>query len=283
MYDLAIFFYCLSLIVQIGATTLSITLIKQAKHYQLGWFFLGIASFLMIGRRVSPILYAISTGKFNIVDAALAVPISGCLFLGVFYLKKLLTDTEALKNKFEEIAKIDCLTSALSRMEVFERAKLEITRSMRTHRPISLLSLDIDHFKEINDEFGHHEGDEILKGMVGFLKKNLRAIDFIGRIGGEEFLIVLPETNETEAMEVAERLRVNLSYFCCHKHCGKEIKITISIGVAMIALEKLAKKTHDAEDILQLYLDNADEAMYVAKRNGRNMCHLFKPHQNNIA
>ena len=276
MYYLAILFYCLSLIAQIGATTLSITLIKQAEHYQLGWVFLGTTSFLMIGRRISPILYAISTGKFNIVDAALAVPISVCLFLGVFYLKKLLADSESLKHKFEEITKIDCLTSALSRLEVFERAQLEIARSMRNHRPISLLSLDIDHFKEVNDEFGHHEGDEILKSMVGFLKANLRAIDFIGRIGGEEFLIVLPETNESEAMEVAERLRVNLSYFCCHEHGGKEIKITVSIGVAMIELEKLAKKTHNAEDILQLYVDNADEAMYAAKRNGRNRCHLFK-------
>lgn len=274
MYYLALFLYALSFVAQLAAATLSISLIKHAKHYQLGWLFLGIATTLMLGRRISPILFAMNTGHFNLVDAALAVPISGCLFLGVFYLKKILTDTEALKNKFEEIAKIDCLTSALSRLEVFERAQLEIARSIRTHRPIALLSLDIDHFKHINDQCGHHVGDDVLKGLVGFIKAKIRAVDFIGRVGGEEFLIVLPETNEIEAMQVAERLREGLSHFVACIHLNQEIKLTVSIGIAMITLDK---KIGDYADILQTYMDQADEAMYAAKKDGRNQCHLFKP------
>ncbi len=273
MYYLAIFLYSLSLIAQLAAATLSVSLIKQAKNYRLGWLFLGIASSLMLGRRISPILFAINTGDFNITDAALSVPISMCLFLGIFHLKKLLSETELLKNRFSEIAKIDFLTSALSRLEVFERAQLEIARSIRTNHPLALLSLDIDHFKQINDRLGHHVGDEVLKGMVAFFKAKLRANDFIGRTGGEEFLIVLPETNEIEAMEVAERLREGLSHFCCHHVGDNQIKITVSIGIAVISLER---KTDDYSKILQMYLDEADEAMYCAKKNGRNRCKLFK-------
>jgi PleD family two-component response regulator len=81
-------------------------------------------------------------------------------------------------------------------------------------------------------------------------------------------------------MEVAERLRLGLSCFCCHEHCGNEIKITVSIGVAIISLEKLTKKTRNAEETLQMYIDKADQAMYQAKKNGRNRCHLFKPNKN---
>jgi diguanylate cyclase (GGDEF)-like protein len=274
MYYLALLLYALSFVAQLAAAALSISLIKHDKHYRLGWLFLGIATTLMLGRRVSPMLFAINTGHFNLVDAALAVPISGCLLLGILGIKKLLTDADALNEKLKQIIKVDYLTAALSRKETFERTQLEITRSIRTHRPIALLSLDIDHFKNINDQCGHRVGDEVLKGLVGFIKAKIRAVDFIGRVGGEEFLIVLPETNEVEAMQVAERLREGLSHFVCCQHLNHEIKLTVSIGIAMIALDK---KNDNYANTLQTYVEQADEAMYVAKKSGRNQCHLFKP------
>lgn len=275
MLYLAIAFYSLSFIAQLSAATVSISLIKQAKRYRTCWLFLGIALSLMLGRCISPILFIIKSGHFNLLDAALSVPISGFLFLGIFGIKKLLSDTNALNEKLIQIKQFDFLTAVLSRQETFERAQLEIARSIRTKRPIALLSLDIDHFKNINDHWGHHVGDDVLKGMAGFIKTKIRAVDFIGRIGGEEFLIVLPETNEIKAMEVAERLRNSLSHFVCCVHLNHRIKITVSIGVALIALDK---KNDNYADILQTYVDQADEAMYVAKKNGRNQCHLFKTH-----
>ncbi len=274
MQQLAIFCYSLSFIFQLCVTTLTISLIKKTKKYKLGWLFLSVAFFLMLGRRALPILNAINFGKFDIADALLSVPISGFLFLGALGLKKLLEETNKLNIKLLRITKTDYLTSALSRQEAFERAILEITRSARTMRPLALLSIDIDHFKRINDIFGHHVGDEVLQAMVKFFKENIRAIDFIGRLGGEEFLIVLPETNESAALEVANRLRTSLSKVCCHQHCGTEIKITVSIGVALINPEK---KVQDYAQMLESYLEKADSAMYEAKKHGRNRCVLFKP------
>lgn len=273
MFLLAIFCYSLSFIAQLGAATVSVSLINTARKFQSGWFFLTIALSLMLGRRISPIMFAINTGDFNIVDAALSVPISGFLFLGVLGLKKVLSESRELNVKLSNIAKIDYLTSALSRQETFERSILEIARSTRTQRPLALLSIDIDHFKFINDKFGHHVGDEVLKSMVQFFKANIRSIDFIGRIGGEEFLIVLPETNEAAALEVANRLRKDLSQLCCHQHCGDEIKITVSIGVVLIAPQE---KARDFDQILEANLDKADHAMYEAKNLGRNKCVLYK-------
>jgi diguanylate cyclase (GGDEF)-like protein len=272
MYLVAIFCYSLSLIAQLGAATVSVSLIKKAKKFQSGWLFLAVALSLMLGRRISPIMFAIDTSNFNILDALLSVPISGFLFLGVLGLKRLLENTNELNDKLSFITKTDFLTSALSRQETFKRISLEIARSARTKRPIALLSLDLDHFKLVNDEFGHHIGDEVLKGMVSFLKERIREIDFIGRIGGEEFLIVLPETSESKAIEVAERLREELSHFTCYQHCGKDIKITISIGVVAISPEEI---TNDYAMILESYLDKADIAMYEAKKNGRNQCRVY--------
>jgi diguanylate cyclase (GGDEF)-like protein len=277
MFYLALLFYSLSFVAQLATAALSISLIKHARHYRLGWIFLGIATSLMLGRRISPILFAINTGHFNMVDAALAVPISGCLFFGVLGIRKLLTDANTVNEKLKKMIRFDYLTNALSRQETLERAELEIQRSIRSHRPIALLSLDIDHFKNINDQWGHNVGDEVLKGLVRFIKAKIREVDFVGRVGGEEFLILLPETNEIEAMQVAERLRVGLSHFVCCHHLNHEIKLTVSIGVAMIVLDK---KTGNYTDLLQTYMNQADEAMYAAKKSGRNQCHLFKPNSN---
>lgn len=283
MKDLAIALYCLSLVTQLGAVLIAISLVKRARDFRVGWLFLALGFTLMLGRRITPIIHIIDTGRFNLLDALLSVPISLFLFLGVWGLKKVLIDEIDLNKKLINMTKTDYLTSALSRMETFERAELEMARSARTKRPIALLSIDIDHFKHINDRFGHHVGDEVLKGMVHFLQAKMRANDFIGRIGGEEFLIVLPETNQAAALEVAERLRIELSQFPCYEHCGKVIKITVSIGVVLIALEekmmlttgrKSPEQPDSPSEILEGYLDLADEAMYYAKKHGRNQCHL---------
>ena len=269
--SLAIFLYLLSLTAQLATTTLSISLIKKAKAYRVGWLFLAVGFFLMIGRRISPITFALKTGEFNLNDAILSVPISVSLLFGILGIRKLLNDYEQLNNKLMILTKIDHLTLVLSRQETIERTKLEIAKATRTRKTMALLSLDIDDFKNVNDKFGHQVGDDVLKQMAGFIKSKIRNIDFIGRMGGEEFLIVLPETNSIEAMEIAERLRIGISNFCCYVHSGKKIKISVSIGIELV----LPKKTEtDYSKILKIYLDKADQAMYMAKKSGKNKCHL---------
>jgi len=271
MRYLAISLYCISLLAQFAAVILSVSLIKKARSYHLGWLFLGIAFTLMLGRRVSPIHFALNSGQYNMLDALLSVPISVFLLLGAINLKGLIEETEQLNNLLNETTKTDYLTFALSREEAIKRTILEMARSERTKRPFALLSLDIDYFKRINDEFGHQVGDAVLKNMVGFIKSQIRSNDFIGRMGGEEFIIVLPETNEVRAMDFGDRLRKSISDFSCYIEADKEIKITVSIGIVVVFFNRTQ---NEYSELLQFYLDRADAAMYEAKKNGRNQCHL---------
>lgn len=271
MFSLAISLYSLSLIAQLATAAISASLIKKFKIYRTGWIFLAIGFSLMIGRRVSPILFALKSGEFNLTDAILSLPISFCLLFGVIGIRKLLSDHEQVNNQLLAVTKTDYLTLALSRQETIERAKLEIARGARSKKPLALLSLDIDHFKKVNDKFGHQVGDQVLKQMVSFIKSKIRNIDFIGRMGGEEFLITLPDTDAIEAMEVAERLREEISNFCCDIHSGQEIKISVSIGVEVVTAEE---GSTDYAKMLKTYLDRADHAMYMAKKAGRNKCCL---------
>lgn len=127
---------------------------------------------------------------------------------------------------------------------------------------------DIDHFKMINDTYGHPIGDKVLIGLVKCCQEELREIDIFGRVGGEEFLIALPETNHNQAIEVAERLRESISAKPCASIDGKEIFISISIGVAVF--DPGIDCTLGAGEALKKYYDLCDQAMYRAKQAGRN-------------
>lgn len=269
--SLAIYLYLLSITAQLATTTISISLIRKSKAYLAGWLFLAGGFFMMICRSISAITFAIKTGELNLNDEILSVSISVSLLFGILGIRKLLSDYEQINNKLMIVTKIDHLTLAFSRQETIERTKLEIAKATRTRKTMALLSLDIDNFKNVNDKFGHQVGDEVLKQMAGFIKSKIRNIDFIGRMGGEEFLIVLPETNSIEAIEIAERLRTGISNFCCYVHSGKKIKISVSIGIELVLPKK---RVTDYSKILKIYLDKADQAMYMAKKSGKNKCHL---------
>ena len=136
----------------------------------------------------------------------------------------------------------------------------ELKRAQRFKRPLAVLIIDVDHFKSINDTYGHHAGDVCLKNLTGASVGILRQIDSFGRIGGEEFAALLPETDTDGAVILAERLRESLSRLDIS--VGDEsIEITVSIGVA-----NLDERPRTAEDLLR----KADEALYAAKGDGRN-------------
>jgi len=153
----------------------------------------------------------------------------------------------------------DGLTDVANRKRLDSLLQDEVPRAARHGRKLSLLMLDIDHFKAINDTHGHLIGDAVLRSLAALLRKRLRPHDTIGRYGGEEFCAVLPETDLPSAVKIAEELRQQVA---AHPFAvdGREVRITVSIGAATLARDMQAD---------QLY-KNADEMLYRAKRAGRN-------------
>ncbi len=165
-------------------------------------------------------------------------------------------DLENKTRELERLATIDTLTGLLNRRSFSERAKLSLKEAQRYGHACSLVLLDIDHFKQINDRFGHAMGDEVLLAVAQRLKTQLRGTDLFGRWGGEEFTILLPHTSRQGALGLCERFAESLS----SKPVEAVDRVTASFGV--VALE-------EQEDLDSL-LRRADQAMYTAKRAGRN-------------
>lgn len=156
----------------------------------------------------------------------------------------------------------DCLTGVLNRRAFEERWESELARARRYGRPISIAVLDIDYFKQFNDRYGHAAGDSALAAVARALRGRVRATDFIGRLGGEEFAVALPETGSVAAFEVAEGLRQAVADKTLSIPGSRvPANVTISLGVA--------SWPDHGEEITRL-LDRADDRMYEAKRDGRN-------------
>ena len=273
MLQLAIGSYLLAVLAQICATAYTLNLFFRSKTYRFASGCLALALGLMVGRRISPLLLFYNSGHYNLPDALLALIISMLIFLGVTQIKKIISDLEEKNFILDRCSKVDSLTQALSRSETFARAELEIERSFRNHEPVAFLMLDIDHFKNINDEYGHPLGDIVLANLVKHCQEELRAIDIFGRVGGEEFFVVLPGDSVEAAFEVAERLRKKVFSLPSAVVDGKEVFISISIGVA--AFSPISCGETRAEVVLRSFYAKADGAMYLAKSKGRNRTELW--------
>ncbi len=182
-----------------------------------------------------------------------------------------ITRQKELMQKLEKIASLDELTGIYSRRYLISLTELEINRAKRTGRPISILALDLDCFKRVNDDFGHLVGDKVLKAITRIINDNIRNIDIFGRYGGDEFVIIQPETDHKTAFTTAERLRKKISQnpLIVGEHT---IDLTVSIGV-FGTMEDPEKKQVNTFDKL---LDFADKALYDAKKYGRNKTILYK-------
>src|SRR6185369_67413 len=139
-------------------------------------------------------------------------------------------------------------------------AEAEWSRFQRYQRPLSILAIDIDHFKSVNDRYGHAAGDEAIVSVADACQQGRRTSDVVGRFGGEEFVMLLPETDRAQAMIVAERLREAVAAHVLHVH-KVQFKLTISIGVAQATLSMSG---------IDALLRAADQALYQAKAEGRN-------------
>ena len=170
------------------------------------------------------------------------------------------TKQKELERKLEELTRTDPLTDLLNRRAFDEMLKSEFSRFKRSQSKYTLLMLDIDHFKNINDTYGHDIGDTVLKAVAKTCKSNLREQDSIFRIGGEEFCIVLPNTTIDVTGQVAEKLRESIMHNSV-KIEGGIISVTVSMGIGEV--NSLDKDAYTA-------LKKADDKLYIAKESGRN-------------
>ena len=159
----------------------------------------------------------------------------------------------------------DALTGLFNRGHFTETAVLEIERARRFSEPLSAILLDIDHFKNVNDTHGHDIGDRVIIALAKCCQDNIRKIDYVGRLGGEEFVVLLPRANKEPAVEMAQRLRLKIMETRVPV-ADREIAFTASLGVA-----SLRSHTRDLAELLR----NADAALYKAKREGRNRVEVW--------
>lgn len=174
-------------------------------------------------------------------------------------LKKKNRELEEILSKVEFLAITDPLTELFNRRHFETIIDNEFNRSVRYKTPLSCLMIDVDHFKSINDAFGHRTGDSVLKEIAEIIKSCLRKVDTLARWGGEEFVVLLPKTDKEHSLHAASRI---LSSVSNHQFPGIDRKITVSIGIASIPSHSL--------DTAEKLVDASDAALYTAKAGGRN-------------
>ncbi len=187
--------------------------------------------------------------SFVIITTVFVILLALILLLGSYYIIS--------RNKIEKIMKIDHLTQIDTRGILMEKITAEHQRYLRYKRPYSISIIDIDFFKKINDSYGHLTGDDVLRTMAVLVKTHLRSCDGFGRYGGEEFIILLPETSLKEALAVSENIRMLIQD---HNFPGPG-RVTVSMGTAEISEEMT-----NIDDLI----DKADKCLYQAKADGRN-------------
>jgi diguanylate cyclase (GGDEF)-like protein len=148
----------------------------------------------------------------------------------------------------------------MNRRSFLEKSQVELSRARRLHRPLTLVLMDIDHFKQINDAHGHPCGDQVLVEFSKVCTENIREFDVFARFGGEEFILLMPEADLDQAFQVSERLRLSVAERSIHCDEGN-ISITASLGIATLGGE---------HDTLEQIIQRADQALYRAKQAGRN-------------
>lgn len=181
------------------------------------------------------------------------------------YCTQVVTTERQQREKAEKDALTDFLTDLPNRKAFENKAAAELERAVRYNRPVSLLILDIDNFKSVNDTLGHQWGDVVLRGIAAGLKVNIRTPDFVARVGGEEFAVVVPETDLAGAVQLGNRLRLQIKEQPFQTPRGLLV-VTVSIGAS-------SNGVCNSSDWRELYSD-ADEALYCAKQNGKDQVEI---------
>lgn len=260
--------YILAIALQIYSVWFAFSLLKKVKSYAYSIFFIPLGLLVIIFDKLYSLVDCCLLGQYRIAEALTYFAISLFVLIGVMGLHRLFNLLEDQNEKLELISKTDHLTKALSRSEIESQIIQEIKRSERSKHPIAFVMLDIDHFKKVNDTYGHAIGDVVLQSLANYCSSQLRTIDAFGRVGGEEFLMMLTDTEESEALLVAERIREGVASLVCAEVAGDEIKIQISLGVSVYEPGLDAPET--PIQLMKKYFKRSDLAMYKAKQSGRN-------------
>jgi diguanylate cyclase (GGDEF)-like protein len=197
--------------------------------------------------------------------AAAALVAANWFLIALFLPALTLLQRSQRHAQLENASRIDAKTGLLNAVTWQREARVEVSRAARTHTPLAVAMLDIDHFKRVNDTYGHLAGDAVLAALSATLRALLREYDVIGRFGGEEFAILLPHTDMVSALQITERLRAKLAEITVAANHGTgpqiPLRVTVSIGVATLETSR-----RDLDDLLAA----ADAALYRAKAQGRN-------------
>jgi diguanylate cyclase (GGDEF)-like protein len=177
-----------------------------------------------------------------------------------------ITERKKVEQELERLSQVDMLTGLANRRRFMQLAEHELSRKRRYGGDLAVFMMDLDHFKVVNDTYGHQTGDLVLQRVGEICREILRDVDCVGRLGGEEFAVLLPRTDTAHAMAVAERLRDAVAQASVYAPHGETVRFTISIGVATMQEE------HTTLDAL---LNQADRALYQAKHSGRNRVSLY--------
>lgn len=229
-------------VVLVSLSVLASVTLTMLWHFMAGWTF---------------------TTKSLIVSSLVPIPIAA-LCAG-FTLKLIVALDQALA-RVEELAMTDTLTGVRNRRYFMQAAALEFERSKRHGRSMALVLIDVDHFKQINDRHGHQMGDQSLIDIASACQKTLRKTDLLARFGGEEFMVMLPETGQREAVRLAERMRQAV-------HADLRLPDHLTPGAVTISLGAVAISR--ATPTLDFLIQAADQALYDAKRAGRDRVHTL--------
>jgi len=216
--------------------------------------FLGLQSTVLLARLLSVLLGQAGVSLLEPGVMQLAYLSGNAVTILMLSVGSVLCATERLRTEFEHLASHDGLTQALTRRAVLARAEQELAWQRRYGDPVSVMMIDLDHFKSINDQFGHQQGDAVLVDFAVRTRQMLRQTDVLGRYGGEEFLVLLPRTDASTASDVAERVRQAPS-------SPRAPDCSMSIGVATAL---------GGSETIDALLARADRALYQAKHDGRN-------------
>ncbi len=261
-----------SVVLQVAAAVVAWNALRRAGRFRLPWFCLSSAMLLMVVRRVLSLATTWTDSAqggtphpvSGTLDAFTAFAISVLVLAGMQGLHSLFITLENQATRLLQLSESDPLTGLRNRRSMTRDALRELQRANRTGGKVSALMLDLDHFKKINDRHGHPVGDVALAELAHALQSQLREVDLVARWGGEEFLVLLPDTDADGAERVAERLRKTVA--ATRVSMGRrELHVTSSIGASTLHGGHRA-----TEEALAHLIGEADQALYVAKHRGRN-------------
>ena len=248
-----------SVLFQIIAAVAALRQMPNAGRFQFGWLCLSVALLLMIERRATPLLETLANERHEPIEDMYALLISVLLMIGVLAISRLFRVVRAHDEMLQKLSTRDPLTGLANRRSLIDSGCEEIKRSQRTGRPLSLLMIDLDYFKRINDTLGHAHGDSVLVATASALRATMRAIDHIGRWGGEEFVAVLAAIDESGLAAAGERARALVAASGFDSD-GRRVRVTISIGATLAT----------ADDTPETLVERADRLLYRSKEAGRD-------------